>query len=379
VQFQEPGSVFGDEGIGLEEILGTESGAFSIGIISENAIEGLNVAERLVMSLSAADEFDNIHIDRVLGTPNLVVRLDNDEIIRKGLSPDNVARELRNRIKGIEATTYNEVDQRIDIAVRIDRSESRNIEAALNSSLKPGNANPVKLGSLVDLSEEVPVRELSRRNQRPMVTITSSLHDASSDEAWKQIKTASAKLDLPPGVTLVQGSEREEMLRSMHDLSWAMLLAVLLVYVILAAQFESFIDPLLIASIIPLGLAGALITIWVSGQTINMLSIIGMVALLGIAVNDAIIKIDAIKRLMSEGMEGYKAILEASRLRFRPILMTSVTTILAMLPMAIGLGTGEQLQRPLALTIIGGLFLTTTLTLIYTPLLFMLVHRIRRI
>jgi len=150
------------------------------------------------------------------------------------------------------------------------------------------------------------------------------------------------------------------------------------VYMILAAQFESFVDPLLIAVTLPIGMAGAMIAIFITGNTINILSLIGMIALLGIAVNDAIVKTDTIRRLRADGMDGYEAILEASRLRFRPILMTSFTTILAMLPMAIGLGGGEQLQRPLAVTIIGGLTLTTTLTLIYTPVLYMLAHRLRR-
>ena len=116
--------------------------------------------------------------------------------------------------------------------------------------------------------------------------------------------------------------------------------------------------------------------IGVTGGTINILSLIGVVALLGIAVNDAIVKVDTIRRLRAEGMEAGGAILEASRLRLRPILMTSATTVLAMVPMAIGLGTGEQLQRPLAITIIGGLSLTTLLTLYYTPLLYRLAHRI---
>jgi HAE1 family hydrophobic/amphiphilic exporter-1 len=159
---------------------------------------------------------------------------------------------------------------------------------------------------------------------------------------------------------------------------WAMLLSVALVYMILAAQFESFVDPLLIAVTLPIGMAGAMIAIAITGNTINILSLIGMTALLGIAVNDAIVKTDTIRRLRADGMDGYQAILEAGRLRLRPILMTSLTTILAMLPMAIGLGGGEQLQRPLAVTIIGGLTLTTVLTLFYTPVLYLVAHRIRR-
>jgi hydrophobic/amphiphilic exporter-1 (mainly G- bacteria), HAE1 family len=156
-----------------------------------------------------------------------------------------------------------------------------------------------------------------------------------------------------------------------------MVLAILLVYMILAAQFESFLDPLLIAGVIPVGLAGSAIAIALTHGSVNILSLIGVLALLGISVNDAIVKVDTIRRLREEGMEGWDAIMEASRLRLRPILMTSVTTVLAMLPMAIGLGSGEQLQRPLAITIIGGLTLTTAMTIFFTPLFYMTAHRIR--
>ncbi len=148
---------------------------------------------------------------------------------------------------------------------------------------------------------------------------------------------------------------------------------------ILAAQFESFLDPLLIATVIPIGFAGAAIAIGMTHGSVNIMSLIGVLALLGIAVNDAIVKMDTIRRgREEEGLDAWDAIMRASRLRLRPILMTSATTILAMLPMAIGLGSGEQLQRPLAITIIGGLALTTALTLIYTPMLYMVAHRVRR-
>jgi HAE1 family hydrophobic/amphiphilic exporter-1 len=154
-----------------------------------------------------------------------------------------------------------------------------------------------------------------------------------------------------------------------------MLLAVLLVYMILAAQFESFLDPFIIAAVIPIGIGGSIFALQVFGETLNILSLIGVLAFLGISVNDAIIKVDTIRRLRDEGLAAFDAVLETSRLRFRPILMTSATTVLAMVPMAIGLGSGEQLQRPLAVTIIGGLIFTTLLTLIYTPVLYTLAHR----
>ncbi|NIM19864.1 MAG: hypothetical protein GTO51_06425 [Candidatus Latescibacteria bacterium] len=370
--------IFHEEGIGLAEILGGGDGSFNIGVMAEDPLNALNTAEELTSRLSDKKGFVNLQVDRVLGTPNLVIRLNTEEILRKGFSPDAVAQEIRNRIAGVEATTFNEVDQRIDISVRIAREQRRDLNLALNSLMYLPSGETVPLRSLVTLAEERPVRELSRQNQRSMVTISSELDGRSSDSAWKEALKEASLMELPPDVRLVQSGEREEMIKSFRDLAWALVLAVLLVYMILAAQFESFIDPLLIAAVIPIGFAGSLVTIAVTGQTINILSIIGMVALLGISVNDAIIKIDTMRRLRAKGIPGYEAILKASRLRLRPIIMTSATTILAMAPMAIGIGSGEQLQRPLALTIMGGLFLTTTLTLLYTPLLYRLAHRIRR-
>ncbi|MFQ5511875.1 MAG: efflux RND transporter permease subunit [Candidatus Krumholzibacteriia bacterium] len=369
--------VFHEEGIGLRELLASDEAPFSLGVLAEDPIVALEYAQELMSRLDDRDAVDDPHIDRVIGTPNLVMRLDAEQIVRNGLDPDRVAREIRNRVRGVEATTFNEVDQRIDISVRIPRDQRRDLASALNSPIQLVSGETVPLRSFIDLSEETPVRELTRRNQQRMVTISADLRRGSLDEAWREAMAIADAMELPPGVRIVSGGERSEMTRSFRDLGWAMALAVLLVYMILAAQFESFVDPLLIASVIPVGLAGSVTAVAVSRGSLNMLSMIGMVALIGIAVNDAIIKIDTIRRLRNQGMDGYGAILEASRLRLRPILMTSATTILAMVPMAIGIGSGEQLQRPLALTIIGGLFLTTSLTVMYTPLLYKVTHRIK--
>jgi len=370
--------VFHEEGIGLRELLASDEAPFSLGVVAEDPLEAFAVAEELVLRLTERDPDREVRVDRVLGTPNVVVRLDAEEIIRAGLDPERVARDLRNRISGVEATTFNEVDQRIDISVRIERDKRRNLATALNAPIELSSGETVPLGTFIDLSEERPFRELTRKNQRRMVTVSADVIRGSVNEAWEEAMEVLSTMDLPPGVRIETGGERSEMVQSFRDLAWAMVLAVLLVYMILAAQFESFVDPLLIASVIPMGLAGSILAIALSGGSINMLSMIGMVALLGIAVNDAIVKIDTIRRLRSEGMDGYQAILEASRLRLRPILMTSATTILAMVPLAIGIGRGEQLQTPLAITIIGGLFVTTALTLFFTPILYMITHRIRR-
>jgi len=367
---------FREEGIGLGEILSSGGARFALGVLAEQPRQAIATAERLAGPLGRIAGLTDLRVDRVLGTANVVVRLDREEILRNGLDPDRIARQLRARIAGVEATLFNEIDQRVDVAVRFPRDERYDLGAALSSPVQLSNGQTVPLRSFLVLSEERPVRELARRNQRRMVTISGDVQGRSVDAVWRDAERVVDEAGLEPGVRVVDVGEREEMRRSFRDLGLALLLALLLVYMILAAQFESFLDPLLIAAVIPIGVAGAILAIAVSGGSINILSLIGMVALLGIAVNDAIVKVDTIRRLRDEGMPGEAAILEASRLRLRPILMTSATTVLAMLPMAIGLGSGEQLQRPLAITIIGGLSLTTLLTLFFTPLIYRLAHRV---
>ena len=193
---------------------------------------------------------------------------------------------------------------------------------------------------------------------------------------WEDVNTVLGDLQTPSGTGFVAGGEQEEINNSFRDLGWALLLSALLVYMILAAQFESFLDPLIISAVLPVGVLGAALTLFLSGHTVNIISLIGLVALLGIAVNDAIVKVSTIRRLRGEGLGGRAAIMEASRLRFRPIIMTTLTTVLAMVPMAIGIGTGEQIQRPLAMTILGGLSIATLLTLFLTPVIYEILHKV---
>lgn len=367
---------FGEEGVGLGEILQTDGSAFQLGVLAEDPLIALAAAQDIENALRSIPGLMDLYVDRVLGTPNVVVQVDREEALRSGLSPEALSRQLQARIAGIEATTFNEIEQRIDIAVRFSYEERTELSAALDSPVQLPSGKSVPLRSFLKLEEQRPVRELLRHNQRRMVMINADVKGRDLDEIWNDVRVAIAGLGMPPNIRVIEAGERQEISDSFRNLGMAMILAVILVYMILAAQFESFLDPLLIAAVLPVGIAGAVIAIALFGQTVNILSMIGAVALLGIAVNDAIVKVDTIRRLREGGMDGMHAILEASRIRLRPILMTSVTTVLAMIPMAIGIGSGEQIQRPLAITIIGGLTLTTALTLFMTPLLYKMGHRI---
>ncbi|PID80447.1 hypothetical protein CSB20_07445 [bacterium DOLZORAL124_64_63] len=372
---RQEGAIFSyrEEGAGLREILASGEAAFTLGVTAEKAADALETANRLLPRLREVPGLQGVEMDRVLGNPTVEISIDREKALRFGLEPDGLARELKNRIQGTVATTYNEVEQRVDIAVRLPRDQRYNLATILASPVALGNKT-VPLGSFITRSTGTPVREIVRRDQRRQITLSSDITDRNVDDVWQDVQQILDGMDLPEGVAFITGGEQEEINSSFHDLGWALLLSALLVYMILAAQFESFLDPLIISAVLPVGVAGALLTLYLTGQTLNIISLIGMIALLGISVNDAIVKVATIRRLRADGLGGREAILEASTLRFRPILMTTVTTVLAMVPMGLGLGTGEQMQRPLAITIIGGLSIATLLTLYLTPVVYELIH-----
>jgi len=367
--------VYKDEGIGLREILSSDESAFTLGIVAENSRDALDVAEELLPRLSEIKGLTDLEIDRVLGNPTVEISIDREKVFQYGLEPDAIAGELRARIQGVIATYFNEVEQRIDIAVRLPKEQRRDLETVLTSPVTLGNGKTVPLSVFVNRSENRPVREVVRRNQRRQITLSGDIQGRSLAGVWRSVNGILDDMELPGGVAFVIGGEQEEINQSFRDLGWALVLSALLVYMILAAQFESFIDPVIISAVLPVGIMGAILTLFITGHSINIISLIGLIALLGISVNDAIVKVATIRRLRVDGMPGREAIMKASELRFRPIIMTTLTTVLAMIPMAIGIGTGEQIQRPLAITIIGGLSIATILTLFMTPIIYEIIHK----
>ena len=364
-----------EEGIGLREILASGEAAFTLGVVAEKGQEALAISDELLPLLRRIPGLADVEVDRVLGNPTLEMTIDREKALRFGLEPDALARELRNRIQGTVATTYNEIEQRIDIAVRLPLKQRYDLPTVLASPVAVSEGRTVPLGSFVVQEMGTPVREIIRRDQRRQITLSGDVSGRSVAAVWEDVYGLLEGLDTPEGVNFVTGGEQEEITSSFRDLGWALLLSALLVYMILAAQFESFLDPLIISAVLPVGVGGALMTLHWTGQSLNIISLIGLIALLGISVNDAIVKVATIRRLRVDGLPGRQAIMEASSLRFRPILMTTVTTVLAMLPMGLGLGTGEQMQRPLAITIIGGLSIATFLTLFLTPVVYESLHR----
>jgi HAE1 family hydrophobic/amphiphilic exporter-1 len=180
---------------------------------------------------------------------------------------------------------------------------------------------------------------------------------------------------MPPGITAMVSGQNEEMQDSFRSMQFALALAVFLVYLVMASQFESLVHPFVILFTIPLALVGAVLALFVTGTTVNVVAFIGVIMLAGIVVNNAIILVDMINQLRSKGMEKTEAILEAGRARLRPIMMTTLTTVLGLLPMAISFGEGTEVRTPMAITVIGGLLVSTLLTLVVIPVVYSLLDR----
>lgn len=333
-----------------------------------------NLAQQLTTQLKEIPGIADVRTNLRQGKPVYLVRIKSEALEKYQISPAVVSSYLVNAIRGRIASQFNELDKKYDIRVRWDEKQREDLDKILNSSY-PYQGTAIPLRDLVSYELVEGPQEIRRENQQREVLVTANLEGRKISQVIPEIRNKMAELDLPPKYRIEFGGEQEEMTRSFRSLIFALSLAVLLVYMIMAAQFESLIHPLIIILALPMGLVGAVWALLITGQTLNVISVIGMVVLAGIVVNDAIVKIDYTNQLRRQGLALREAILEASRVRLRPILMTTVTTILGLFPMALGLGRGSELQQPLAITVIGGLALATFLTLILIPLIYELVEK----
>ena len=217
--------------------------------------------------------------------------------------------------------------------------------------------------------------EIRRIGQERVAVIQSNLSFGDLGAAAEELQEIISSVSTTPGVSIRLGGQNEEMAASFLSLILALVLAVFLVYLVMASQFESLLHPLVILFTIPLALVGAVLALWVTGYTISVVVFIGLILLAGIVVNNAIVLIDLINQLRAKGMEKIEAIVEGGRLRLRPILMTTLTTALGLLPLAFGFGEGAEVRAPMAVTVIGGLLVSTMLTLVVIPVVYAVMDR----
>lgn len=349
---------------------------FTIKSPIELVIKGFNLEElrrvstELFARISEIEGLKDVESSVKSGFPELVVEFERAKLAHFGMNAFDVASLIKNKIEGFVATKYKERDRRIDVRVFLkdeQRTKAENIKSLI---INPGDKIPIPLSSVANVKVLNGPNEIRRVNQDRSAIISANISGISLTEAAKRIYNEVENYPMPPDFAYELSGQNEEMETSSNSLTLAMILAIFLVYIVMASQFESFLHPFLILFTIPMALIGVFLTLFVLKIPIGVTVYIGMITLVGIVVNNAIVLIDYINILRSRGIEKVEAIKQAGMVRLRPILITTSTTVLGLLPMAIGLGEGTEIRTPMAISIIAGLLSATFLTLILIPLVY---------
>ncbi len=309
------------------------------------------------------------------GNPEVQVVFDRERLAALGLDPATLAGTLRDRIQGAVPTRFKQQDRQIDIRVR-NREDERRTLADVRSLVLPGpDGKPLRLATVAEVRLARGPAEIHRLQQQRAALVTANLDRRSLGAAMADVMRVLRRLPPPPGITVEPGGQEREMRGSFASLRFAILLAVFLVYLVMASTFESFLHPLVVLLTIPLALVGVVAALLLTGTTVSVIVLIGAVMLVGIVVNNAIVLIDTVNRLRRGGLPATEAVIQAGHIRLRPILMTTLTTVLGLLPMALSFGEGAELRSPLAITVAGGLLLSTLLTLVVIPVVYLVAAR----
>ncbi len=344
--------------------------------IYSDSIEDLDHASTRVRgALAGIPGLVDVKSTLEMGSPELQITFNRERLAALGLDLFQVATTVRNKVQGEVATRFLEGDRQIDILVRSVEVGTASIADVQDMIIGQRAGVPIFMKSVADIRLARGPSEIRRIGQNRAALVSGNLQGRDMGAAAADVRAALQKSSLPAGVTAGLSGQEEEMQRSFRSLMLALTLALFLVYMVMACEFESLLHPFVVMFTVPLGTVGAVAALALTGNSINVVAIIGALLLAGIVVDNAIVLIDAVNQLREQGRSREGALLEGGMLRMRPILMTSATTILGLVPMALGLGEGGELQSPMAITVIGGLGLGTILTLIVIPVVYVLLDR----
>ncbi|WP_337840462.1 efflux RND transporter permease subunit [Rheinheimera sp.] len=334
-------------------------------------------ADQLVLMLEQQDRFTDIKTSLRAGQPEISLHFDHGKLAQYGMNAADVAKRVANYVGGEVAGQYSIQDRKVDIRVRL-AEQYRNSEAQLAQIIiNPGSEKPLPLSAVAETKRETGPSEITRIGQQRVAVVSANLAYGDLEQATQTARLVLEQLKLPYGVGVTLVGQSEEMERSFNSLIMALLLAVFLVYLVMASQFENLLQPLLILFTVPLAGAGAVLGLYLTGTRVSVIVFIGVIMLAGIVVNNAIVLIDRINQLRDEGMALLPAVVEAGATRLRPVLMTTLTTVLGLLPMVLGSSDGAEMRSPMAITVIWGLSLATLLTLVFIPVLYALTAKKR--
>ena len=354
---------------------------FSFKTPIEVEIRGYNLkllgrlAEELMSRMRAMPGLVDVKSSTEGGNPELQIRFNRDRLASLGHNVRDVAAIVRAKVLGVVATDINREDRTIDIRLRSEERFRDSTVDLSNLTIAHVGSTAIPLSAVAEVVEAEGPAEIRRANGDRVALITANLVERDLGSASEEILQALNGMTFPAGFDWRMGGQQQEMETSFQSMRFTILLAVFMVYLVMASQFESLLHPFVILFSVPFSLVGVLVTLYLFQVTVSIVVLIGVILLAGIVVNNAILLVDYTNRLRRKGQSKLEALRNAGQARLRPILMTTSTTVLGLFPMALGLGEGSELRSPMALTVIGGLLTSTALTLLLIPVVYSVFER----
>jgi multidrug efflux pump subunit AcrB len=362
----------------LQDLIGDLSGApapVEVKLFGEDQAQLDDLARGVAAKLEKIPGAVDVQTGVIESGPEMVVHIDPTKAGRVGLTPDMVATQVNAAVFGDVATQILQGDRQIGVRVRYSAPfRTDRTQLALLPIRAPGGFN-LPLSALGHMVSIPGTTEINREDQRRLVSVTAQLSGRDLGGVMHDVQAMMRAFTLPPGVTYVLGGQFRSQAESFRGLVMVMALAILLVFAVMLFQFHSFTAPTVILLVMPLSLFGVVLGLWATGTALNVSSFMGAIMLVGIVVKNGILLLDRAQHAEAEGASHEDAILQAGRVRLRPILMTTLTAILGLVPLALGLGAGAEMQQPLAIAVIGGLSFSTLFTLLFAPLLYVAFRR----
>ena len=359
----------------INSLMGSEGAPIVVEVKGEELDEIAVITEQVKLKMLEISSLYNVKSSVEDGAPELSISINRTVAGINNLSVSTVINQLRQQLTGEDAGKMEYNGELRSIIVKVPEVD---IKALGGLTIKNGDQEFI-LNEIATITHTNSPREILRRNNNRISKVEADINsDVSLDKIAQEIRVKMAEITLPNNYTITVGGEEEKRAESMKSLLFALFLSIVLVYMVLASQFESLLHPFTILLTIPLAVVGAILLFFVTNTTINMMGIIGMVMLVGIAVNNSIILVDRINQLIASGQTLTDAIVDAGQQRIRPIIMTSLTTILALLPLTFSFGEGASLRSPMAIAVIGGLVTSTIMSLMVIPCVYYILEQMKR-
>ena len=337
--------------------------------------KNIEYANELKAIISQIPGTADVSISQKDPRPEILVEVDRKKVSDLGLNVFSIAATLRNYFYGVEATEYRDSGEAFDIVTRFTEADKNNLENLENVPLFTMDGRMVKLKNVAKITESLGPIEIRRKNRQRIVTVGADLYKRSLGEVAADIETEVKRIGIPQGITVDFGGDVEYQREAFLDLTLMLVLGIVLVYMIMASLFGGLRDPFIVMFSVPFAFCGVVITYYITNTPLSLLSFMGLIMLMGIVVNNAIVLIHYILLLRRRGLDLIEAVSDAGKARLRPVLMTTLTTFFAMLPVAVGNKVGSEGWKSLGLTIIGGISFSTLITLLLVPTVYYLFER----